>query len=388
MRPRSLSATAIQTSMRCLSRYHAEHIVYGRGSSGDAALLGTSCHGAFEMFVKMCYLEKSQEPTEKLIIDLYQMSFAATFGDLDKKSDDYRDGLKMVKDWYARTDFSTFTVLSCEVKESFPIPTSIGEIPFNFIWDRFDQMGEHVYRVMDYKSNRASLSPTDLHDKVQARSYGLAAQIKYPDAQQIWVEFDMLRHGGPVGTVFTRDDNIETWKALKRAAQRIIDTPDGEGSRIPETINDECNYCVRKTSCPTLLKNIAVGGVFSLDPIRRVDVRADLAAQKKAVEAALNELDSLILADAKELDQTEFLGEQNKQIITARSTRYVDPDMVFQIIGPELTRKYGGSKITMAAVDKLLEGDELDDAKKAQVRGLIGSRKGEPYVMTKPLPRI
>lgn len=390
MRPKSLSATALQTAMACLARFHAEHIVYGRAESGDAALGGTAVHNTLETYVKGCYIAKTMEPSLTILLDIYKMTFMSVFGSLDVKSDDYRDGVKMLKEWHERTDFNTFEVISCEIKEHFDIPVLIGgvkeTIPFNFILDRFDKIGPGVYRVNDYKTNRASLSPADLRDKVQARAYGLAMQIKYPDAEKIWVEFDMLRHGGPVGTVFTREDNIDTWRAFKAEAQRIIDTD--EKARIPETINDTCGFCVRKLTCGALQRNVSAGGAYSLDPMQRVDQRALLYNQKRAVEAALQEIDKLILSEAMETDTTEAVGYQNKYIITAKSQRDVDADMVFTVIGPELAHKYGGAKITMAAVDKLLEGDELTDEQKAQLRGLIGIKKGQPYVMSKPLPKI
>lgn len=373
----------------CLARYKAENIEYGRAATGTAALIGTTCHGALELFVKFCHMDKSHEPTLKLLMELYEMSYASTFGSTDFSTEEFKDGQKLVKAWFERTDFSMFTVLSVEVKEHFDVPVIIDgkkeTIPFNYIWDRQDQMDETTFRVTDYKTNRASLSPDDLEQKVQARCYALAMQIKYPQAERIWVEFDMLRHSGPVGRVFTKAENVATWKWLKSEAQRIIDADDTKP--LPETINPDCGYCVRKTNCMSLRRNVAVGGAFSLTPVERVDVRAILHAQKKGIEAALKELDSVILAEAKEQDIVEFDGENYRQVITARQTRVVDPDMAFHVIGPDLARRYGGATITMAAVDALLEGDELTDNQKSQLRGLIRVNKGQPYVMSKPRPK-
>ncbi len=368
-----------------MARYNAENIEYARGESNIAALEGTALHAALEMYVKRVYLDKVEQPALELLENYYKIGYTVTFGSSDFTTAEFKTGLKLLKAWFAREDFSTFEVLSCEIKESFAIPVLIDgakeEIPFNYIWDRHDKIAPGIYRVVDYKSNRAGLSPDELRKKLQARCYALAAQIKHKDATEIWVEFDMLRHDGRVGTVFTREDNVATWRFIKAEAQRIIDT-DG-GKPLAETINPDCGFCVRKTTCKTLLKNIAVGGVFSLDPAQRVDTRAALSNQKKAVEAALKELDKVILAEAQETDVLEFEGAQYKQIITTRAMRVVDPDMAFQVIGPELARRYGGSKITMGAVDTLLEGDEITDSQKAQLRSLITRTTGSPYVMSK-----
>lgn len=386
MRPKSLSATAIQTAGQCLARFKAENVDYGRAETGTAALVGTTCHGALEMYVKACYLEKTHEPDIKLLISFYQMSYVATFGNSDYTSDEYKDGIKLVRDWHARTDFSTFEVVSCEIKENFQVPAIVDGVKefwkFNYILDRQDRLDATTIRVTDYKTNRAGLSPDDLEQKPQARCYALAMQIKYPEAERIWVEFDMLRHSGPVGRVFTKAENVATWKWLKSEAQRIADTDDTKP--LPETVNPDCQYCVRKTRCGALIRNVNVGGVFSLTPVELPDVRAQLFYQKKGLEAAIKEIDSVILARAREEDIIEFDGEHDRSVIMARQTRVVDPDMAFHVIGPELARKYGGATMTISAVDALLEGDEITDEQKKQLRGLIRMNKGQPYVASKP----
>lgn len=391
MIPRTLSATALQTASLCLARFHAEHIVRSKGAAGDAALAGSAAHGALEMFVVNCYLKKEAEPTLDLLLVYYELSYVQTFGSSDFDTEIFREGVAMLKAWHKRTDFSTFTVLSAEVKESFPIPAMVDgvkvEIPFNYILDRFDDMGDDVYRVNDYKTNRWGVTPSELRNKIQARCYALAMQIKFPNAKQIWVEFDMLRHDGPVGVTFTREDNIATWKWLKREAQRIIDTPDDRP--IPETINPECNFCVRKSTCGTVRKNILVGGILSFGTVLEiVDKRAELEYQKKAIAAAIDEMDTAIIAAAKEEDIFEFETEMNKLTFASSSRRSVDADRVFMVIGPDLARKYGGSSIKMADFDALITDPSLTPQQKKQLSGLVFSNRGEPRVAVKPQPSI
>ncbi len=379
MRPKSLSATALNVAGLCISRYHAEHIVYARGPQNTAASLGTSVHGALEIFVKACYLDKTQEPSLQLLLDLFKMSYMTVFATGETDTQDYLDGVDMLKRWYARTDFSTFTVISCEVKKSIPIPTPIGDIPFNYIWDRFDDLGDGVFRVNDYKTNRAGVRPEQLRKKLQVRAYALAAAIEHKDAKQIWVELDMLRHDGPVGVSFSRDDNAATWRFLKAEAKRIIETDDTK--HLPETLNPECNYCVRKTSCSALLKNISVGGVASIGGAQEaVDIRAQLEFQKKAIASAIDAIDEIILTQARNDDQTFWETASNTLSITVSNKRGVDAERVEKVIGDTLFRKYGGMSITLANVDKLLKGDELTDEQKKAVKAMIRIQTGEPRV--------
>lgn len=363
----------------CMSRYEAEYLGRGRGVAHSAATLGTTVHLALELFVQGAYLEKKFAADLAILRDIFKMAYMQTFGSADTDTEDFVDGMQMIEDWFKRTSFDGRTVLSCEVKTSFPVPTPIGEIPFNYIWDRCDQTGETEFTVVDYKTSRWSVRPEDLKKKIQVRSYGLAAQIQFPQATRIRVELDMLRHGGPVGVYLTRDDNIATWNFIKAKAKQIVETGIGE-----ETLNPECRFCVKKSSCEVLKKNIAVGGIFGKSVSEVIDLRAKLAFQKSAVEAAINELDDMILSTAKGEDMDHYESEENVLDITVTGRRAIDSDLAANVLGPDMMRKYGTTKLTLTVVDKLLKGNEITDKQKSQLKGLIYKGYGEPKVKVEP----
>lgn len=382
MKPRTLSASALNVAELCLARYHAEHGLYGRGVSGDAAMLGSSVHGALEWYVIKCYIEKVNTPSIDLLVAAYQASFMKTFGTSDMDSPEFQDGLEMIRKWHKRTEFEGFEVLSCEVKENFAVPfPDKTTVPLNYIFDRLDKTGPYSYRVVDYKSQRWALNPQDLDTKIQARIYGLAVQIKYPDAEEIWVVFDLLRHD-PVGMRFSKQDNKETWAWLKRSAARIHEfTFDQLEPRKSETLNNECKWCVRKVSCESLQNNAAAGGIFSIEDMAdAIERRAQLEYQMKGAKAALDELDKLILEEAKSLDTLEFRSDFHQINIGISSQRQVDADMVENVIGPDLFKKYRSTSITMKDIDGLLKGQELSPDQKKRLESLIYRKTGEPRV--------
>lgn len=383
MIPVSFSATAMQVSELCMARYHAEHLTKGRSTGNPAALNGSAVHTALEMFVKGCYLDKTHEPNSKLLLDLYRMSYMSTFGTADTDTIEYTDGIDMLSRWWMRSAeyLSNAVILSCEVKESFPIPTSVGEIPYNYIFDRSDDLGNNEYEVIDYKSQRWAVRAEDLKKKVQVRAYGLAMQILYPDAKRIWVTLDFLRHDGGVGVVLTRDDNIASWQTFKSIAQRIIDTPETD---IEERLNPECRFCVRKASCKTMFKNIAAGGIMGVGTNKElVTVRAQLEWQKQAIESSIKELDTIIMSEAKETDTLEWESDIATMAIGASWRRSADGERVERVIGEHLFRKYGSAKITVASIEKLLKGDEITEDQKKQLRPLLIKTQGEAKVNVK-----
>lgn len=395
MIPRSISASALNTAELCLARYKAENIERApRGRGGDPALLGTSVHGALEEYVKMVYLDKTQQPSSDLLRMLFMKSFKEHFGALDPTSDWFKDGSEMIEQWYERTSFDGFAVISAEVKSTFDVtvPDSSGTpvtVPFNYIWDRVDRLDNGAIRVVDYKSQRWALSPDQLKKKPQARLYGLAAQIEYPAADEIWVEFDFLRHGdfAVVGCRYTKSDNKETWLWLKSLLKRIVDVPDNEPYESLETINEDCRWCVRKASCAALARNAAVGGTVGLPLPSLIDRRRVAQDQIKALKVFLEEADRLIEAAAQDSDVMELRTDTTAVSFAQRTLRAVDADRAEMILGPELFEQYGKKDISLGAIDELLKkkNTTLTDEQKAQLRSIIATTKGEPYVVTKAI---
>lgn len=384
MIPKTLSATSLHVAELCMARWEAEMFHRGKGQWNTAAMLGTTVHNALEQYVKLCIMDSQFPATEKQLLEFFLMQYYATFGSGGnlKEDENYLDGVKMLKAWFKRTDFTGVKVLSVEIKENFPLPTSAGEIPLNYIWDRHDELSNGVLKVVDYKTNRWGINPSDLKQKLQARLYALAAAIKYKgtDYKEIWVEFDMLRHDGPVGVSFSRDDNAETYRHIQRLAEKIIEEDEGFQN---ETLNPECNFCPRKAKCGALRRNILIGGIQSVDSEDLVDLRAMMEWQKKGVGALIAELDERILAEAKELDVFSFDSDSNTLNIGVSSRRAVDADRVEKVVGEELFGKFGGRSLTMGNLDKMLKSPLLTDEQKAQIKTLIFKSHGEPRVSVK-----
>lgn len=378
-----------------MARYKAENIERApRGRGGEAALLGTAVHGALEEYVKMVYLDKTQQADLQLLRMLYFKSYRDTFQTADMTGEMFDEGWDMLESWFGRTSFEGVEVISCELKETFDVtvPDSSGTpvtVPFNYIWDRVDRMDNGAIRVVDYKSQRWAWSPDQLKKKPQARLYGLAAQIKWPAAEEIWVEFDFLRHGdfAVSGVRYTKEDNKATWLWLKGLLKKIVDVDPATPYEQLETVNDECRWCVRKGACAALQRNVAVGGTIGLPLPSLIDRRATADAQIKALKAFLEEADHLIQTAARDNDVMELRTDSTAVSFGQRTMRSVDADRAEMILGPELFAQYGGKTLSMKAVDELLKkrNKTLTDEQKRDLQSVIASTKGEPYVVTKPV---
>lgn len=99
MKPRTFSATAFNVADLCLARYKVEHIDRAKGPSGVAASLGTSVHGALELFVTKCIVASDFPATLDQLLEFFRMSYMTTFSTVELDTEEYADGVEMLKAW-------------------------------------------------------------------------------------------------------------------------------------------------------------------------------------------------------------------------------------------------------------------------------------------------
>ncbi len=382
--PRSISATALQAAQACPARWVAEFHNRPPRQAGTAADLGTSVHGALELFVQN-WINTHENWSWKQLLAYYKISFAITFGHADEATDEYKDGVHLLDRWYRRTDLRETEVVSCEIKETFPVPFTDpvtgekGEVPLNYIWDRADKISDTEYKVVDYKTVRVPISSQALKKRIQPRVYALAAQIKWPDAEVIWVEYDLLRHEA-VGARFTRDDQVNTWRFIKHLLKTITEID--EDAPL-ERLNPDCGWCVRKRVCETLNSVTAAGSVVGINPDEAAVRKLEVASQIKALTILDAELDAILVAKAENEDRFGWATDLVQVEITASRRRNANSAAIAKIIGPELMTKYGN--VTVTNVDKLLRDPTLTEDQRAIIKQQIGVTYGEPTAKVLPL---
>jgi hypothetical protein len=362
-----------------MERWRVENFERTPQMSSKPADTGTTCHFALEHFVQAVYIDKTHSWDDvKFLKDLYNMGYTATFNSGNYDTPEYKDGADLIAKWYEYNKAGlSDTVLSCEVKDNFQIKTSAGEIPFNYIWDRADQIDETTYRVIDYKTLRAPVSAEDLKRKIQPRAYALAAAIKWQHAERIWITFDMLRYE-PVGVVFTREDNIATWNYLKRAAERIIATKEDE---TEETLNPECKWCIKKATCDTLATANRNGNVMGLSLEEIARRHQQISDQVVALRYAQEELDKALCLEAENRDQFEFDEGDYEVKIGSRATRKANSSAIAHIVGPDLSLKYGN--FTMTNIDKMMKNENLPPEMESAIKAEIVKSWSEPSAKVK-----
>ncbi|QSL99686.1 Cas4 family exonuclease [Gordonia phage Austin] len=389
MKLTSISASSIQTFEGCTKRYYAEYIerVPSPGGSGEPAKLGTAVHDTLETTVKEAFIDKTHPVEWARMLAFFKQNFMKQFGRVpDKKDPFYSDGVDMLERWLERTYLDDVQVLMVERKIRVNIKTSIGEIPYTFIFDRLDMFeddGKTVVRIVDYKTWRQVLTPEGLRQKPQGRLYAMAIQLAFKEIEaelgfplkpdEIWVCFDQLRYDS-VDAKFTRDDNVATWRYVRKVAERII-AEKGDGKA---TLNSECQFCVLKPTCKELVKSVNAGGLMAITGDR--DAMAarlmELEGASKAIKYAIEEVVESMLEDAMNTDEIEYDTENHHVVFKSQRRKSYDPATVREIIGDNLFANMG--KFNNQEINKLLEGDVLTMAQRSRLRSSVRESISEP----------
>ena len=382
MKLRTISASSIQVFEGCTTRYQLEMVERTQSPDGssDPARLGTAVHDTLEKIVQEVYIDKTRAEMEwNVIVAFFKQNFMKQFQRVPDPQDQwYADGLDMLERWFNRTDLDSVEVLMVEKKMKVDIKTSIGPVPYNFIFDRldvFEENGKKIVRVVDYKTWRQYLTPEGLRQKPQGRLYGMAIMMafKHLEPDEIWVCFDQLRYD-QCEVKFSRDDNVETWKYVRKIAEKIIAEPE-PGKR---TLNSECQFCVVKSTCPLLTQNVQAGGVMALAGDRNEMAKRylELEGAQKAIKYALEEVMEELLKDAMSTDEIEFDTEDFHVAFKSSRRKSYDPATVREIIGDNLFAALG--KINNSEIEKLLKGDALTSSQKSRLRSSVQESIGEP----------
>lgn len=376
----------MKTLRACPSRYFAENVHRAANFQGTAAALGTTLHAALELFIVGHKIRRDPAVGWKIdvLLEMYTKAFKEHFGP-NVDCAEYKDGKQILINWFHRP--STFEqlvgsqVLSVETKKNFPVRVVMDgqriEIPFNYIFDRLDKIGDGEYRVVDYKSSKYALSSDDLRDNIQARAYAVAVATQFKDAKRIWVVFDFLRHES-IGTVFTREDNITTYRMIQEEAQKLVDF-DEVNDKPEERLNSECLFCVRKAGCETLMSNMAVGGIMSLD----IDAVAEklylIKGQLNGLKSLVNDLEKRVILHAAETMDDQIDTPKVRASISSGSRRRVDQEKVAQIVGTAIMSQYG-NEIRVSDLDSLFNHPDLTAGQKAAIKGAVSRVPGNPMV--------
>lgn len=230
--------------------------------------------------------------------------------------------------------------------------------------------------IKTHNTQRVPVSREEMRNKIQPRLYALALRMQYPDANKIWVTYELLRFD-KITISFTDDELRETYRYIQSVLARIL-----ADTNPQERINADCRYCIRKQVCRALLDHQAAGGALSIDdPVEAGKRRAEITDALKGLEAVKAELDEFIISYCQQNDLLEYDAGDVVVKLGAKGMRKVDPERVKQVVGAETLARYGN--LSIKEFDRMLAAEPFDEETKSALRQLARKEYGGATVSTR-----
>lgn len=371
MRPKTLSASSIESYLGCPKRFAAEMAKVQINSV--PGLFGTALHAALDAYIARLNINVNI-PAEHDLDLLLRMWEGAHIHYMGFDEEMHATGVEILTRWVETRDLP-YEVLSRESKEHFDVEVADDEPQsITFIIDRLDRHPDGSVEVIDYKSQWAALNGEEMRRLVQPALYAVAARRKFPDLKEVKVTYDFLRHN-TVSVIYDTEAMDSFERFLSGLAKRVREDNDPQ-----ERLNPKCNWCPRKGVCSTLLKATEIGWTPTMTLEELSAVRSNVASAKKALEQTLEDVDTMILTHLREID-TDVI-EVDGYEITASRKRFetFDPEVVLRVLGDDAIPYLKVGKTALEKELRRKKGGRFDPEQYKTIKDLAIVTYGNPSV--------
>ena len=291
--------------------------------------LGTRVHEALEKLYRDLRFEKKISLDD--LIDYFNRKWEDNWKDnikivnTDYTQDNYRKmGERYIRDYYNHhKPFDQGRVLGLETQDHLPLDEH-RKYTYHICIDRLMDMGNGVYEVHDYKTNKDLPPQEELDQDRQLAMYALWVKTQFKDFKKVrlvwhYVAFDKEMES------FRSDQQLEQLKmeVLDRISE-IESTQD-----YPPEVTNLCQWCLYQEICPMWKHEKELeakpDNEYLEDPgLKLVDeyvkIKQDLEMRRKAADEKLEKLkEAIVLFCEKEGVQVVF-GTENKITLKVNDT--------------------------------------------------------------------
>lgn len=246
------SYSALDTYKQCPQKYKFQEIDRIRAPKNKEAVFGTLVHDA----LKFMFGRSPLYPTLDQVLEYYRANFDVKSNIWSGEAElaAYRDeGLRMLKNFYARNAPWNFAVIDIESKFEVLIRDDqrgkthvlAGKI------DRIDKLDDGRYEIIDYKTSRRLPPQEKVDNDLQLSLYSLGLQKKWPtlSPEQIKLSLYFVRHGEKLSTKRTAEEIRAVTEDVMTTIDEIEQTR-ATGERFEPKPSILCDWCPYKPMCP------------------------------------------------------------------------------------------------------------------------------------------
>jgi len=350
-----LSYSALETFKQCPLKFKFQYVERIKTPKSKEALFGTLIHKALKVLHEPGLVVPTEEELLKFFADNWDGS---VYQDEQLAVLAFAQGIKILKDYYAKNYPAQFNVVALET--SFEAPIKIGD-DLHLVTgkiDRIDKTPENLFEVIDYKTTKKMPSQETVDKDLQLSVYHLGMANRWPsivnEKRPVKVSLYYLKHGEKLSSL----RNVENLEATKENIIRDIEQIEQthKAGKFDPRPNALCDWCEFQRNCPFFKHKFVEEKLFFNDQ----DIKAlinDYANIKKESEERDKKLNEIKNTLVKFMDQQglESLFGDDGYITRSLIQRFkYDADSLRQILEP-LGRWQNILKIDDAKLKKIIK---------------------------------
>lgn len=244
-----LSYSALDTFKQCPAKFKFQYIDKIKTPKSKEALFGTLIHKT----LKVLHEPGLIIPTEEEILQIFSSNWdPSPYPDEQQAAMAFSEGIKILKNYYAKNYPSQFNVLALETP--FEVPLKIGN-ELHLITgkiDRVDKTEDDLLEVIDYKTTKKMPSQEAVDKDLQLSVYHMGIANRWPSLingkRPVKVSLYYLKHGEKLSSART-PEHLEATKADIIKNIEIIQQA-AKAEKFEPRANPLCNWCEYQRQCP------------------------------------------------------------------------------------------------------------------------------------------
>ena len=300
-----VSYSALEVFKRCPLKFKLSQIDKIKTPKSKEALFGTLIH----KILKMLHEPGLRIPAEEELLNYFSVNWdPSLYADEKEASFAFAQGVKMLKDYYAKNYPSQFNVLALETL--FEAPIEAGQ-ETHFITgkiDRVDKTSDELYEIIDYKTNKKMPSQESVNKDAQLAIYHLGVAHRWPFLKErgrpVKLSLYFLKHGEKLSTLRAAEQLTETKENIIKTIEGIKQAQAAE--KFEPRPNPLCDWCEFQRHCPLFRHKFIEQKIFFNDQ----DVKA-LIGEYTKLKDEVDERDKRL--DEIKTDLGKFMDQEGME---------------------------------------------------------------------------
>lgn len=244
-----ISYSALETFKQCPLKFKFQCIDKIKAPKSSEALFGTLVHKT----LKLLHEPTLAPPSEEEILRYFNENWdPAIYPDERQATFAFSEGVKMLKNYYAKNYPAQFNVVALETPFGVPIQTPNQTHLITGKIDRIDKASGDLFEIIDYKTAKKMPPQESVNQDLQLAVYHLGITNRWPVLKEqerpVKVSLYFLKHGEKLSTLKTSRQLEETEENIIKSIESIILSQKTE--KFPARPSPLCDWCGYQRHCP------------------------------------------------------------------------------------------------------------------------------------------